>query len=813
LEEFLHAYRVADSLFLNAKHNSSGATQIGATVSAGRDLSIQAGRDINAIASQIDAKRDIAMAATDDVTISSAADEEHSLSRSKKLTRQKDHVSQVSADISAGGSVAVSAGQNLAVVSSRITARDEAYLVAGNRLDVLAAQDSDYSLYDMKKKGSFGKKKTKRDEVTQVTNISSEITSGGSMMLVSGGDQRYQVAKLDSGKDLTINSGGGILFEGVKDLYQESHEKSSSSLAWNSMSGKGNTDETLRQSELLAKGNLVINAVDGLHIDVKQVSKQTVSEAIHAMVKADPGLAWLKDAEIRGDVDWRLVQEIHQSFKYSNSGLGVTAQLAIAILMATIVGPAAAGTVGTGTGAGAAMVGAVAAGAGTNASISVINNGGNVGAVFKDVTSSDAIKGYLTSAATAGVASQLGYDPTELSFDLASAQKVAINVAAQSFAKTVINGGSLGKTLTDGMLNAVIDIAGAIGAQQLGGTTLADGSPTKVAAHALLGGLKSMAMGGDFQTGAIAGGANEALVQYLAEIVLPEGYDPKNPGMAQAQANLLAMTQLVAVLTTVVTGGDPEIAANIAANATQYNYLTHSDLERAANALTVCAKDDTICVQNTQKVFRELSRDREMAAINACATDPKNCKASSILVAEAQADVEHLKDLVGGASQAGQQAYGYLIAENFEFQNMLAGVTAGESIEAVAQAFQDKWGMSDAQMVGFRDGLRIIASMGIVAKGAGGAKGGTLQDSAATNNPPLGIGSTGRTVANNLNEQLAMKQAMSNPAAGLELPIPLGDARWPAADGWVKMSQSVNGVEIHYVRNANSGFVDDFKFK
>ncbi|WP_181042814.1 hypothetical protein [Apibacter adventoris] len=31
---------------------------------------------------------------------------------------------------------------------------------------------------------------------------------------------------------------------------------------------------------------------------------------------------------------------------------------------------------------------------------------------------------------------------------------------------------------------------------------------------------------------------------------------------------------------------------------------------------------------------------------------------------------------------------------------------------------------------------------------------------------PLGLGSTGRKVAKDLNEQLAMKEAMSNPSAG-----------------------------------------------
>jgi filamentous hemagglutinin len=39
----------------------------------------------------------------------------------------------------------------------------------------------------------------------------------------------------------------------------------------------------------------------------------------------------------------------------------------------------------------------------------------------------------------------------------------------------------------------------------------------------------------------------------------------------------------------------------------------------------------------------------------------------------------------------------------------------------------------------------------------------------------------------------------------------MGDSRWPAEQGWSKMRQNINGVEIHYVRNV-SGAVDDFKF-
>jgi len=59
-----------------------------------------------------------------------------------------------------------------------------------------------------------------------------------------------------------------------------------------------------------------------------------------------------------------------------------------------------------------------------------------------------------------------------------------------------------------------------------------------------------------------------------------------------------------------------------------------------------------------------------------------------------------------------------------------------------------------------------------------------------------------------------MKEVLSNPFGGQHLTrIELEDKRWPSEQGWVKFSQRVNDVEIHYVYNQVSGAVDDFKFK
>ena len=589
--------QTTNSLDRGVNRNSSTTTQYSASISSGRDISVKAGGDLNVVASQIDAKRDITMDAVENATISSAADEEHFLYKSKKLTIQKDHVSQVKSEITAGGKLDLDAGKNLTLIASRIAAGGEAYLAAGDKLQLLAAQNSDYSLYDMKKKGAFGSLKLKHDEVTQVTHVGSEITSGGDLLLKSGGDQRYQVAKLDSGKNLTLDSSGAITFEGVKDLHDESHTKTNNNAFWNAAKGKGNTDETLRQTQMVAAGNITIKAVEGLNIDIRHVDNQTVSQTIDAMVAADPQMAWLKEAEKRGDVDWRVVKEIHKSFKYNTSGLGPASQLIIAILMAAVVGPAALGalssTLGTTLSYG---LSAVASGAATNATVSFINNGGNIGAVFKDITSSDSMKGYAVSFATAGVAKGLNFDPGAMALNTESLKVFAMKVTADALIKTTVYGGSFKDNLASSAMGTAASIGGAYGAGKIGDLPLGDGSLEKIILHAGLGGLLAEAMGGDFKSGAIAGGANEILIGLLGDKFLPNDLTPGTEEYEQAKSNLLVLSRIVGVLGAAATNGDIEIASAVSENATQYNYLEHvSEEKKFEKDMASCANDPKRC--------------------------------------------------------------------------------------------------------------------------------------------------------------------------------------------------------------------------
>ncbi|NWD05575.1 two-partner secretion domain-containing protein [Pseudomonas gingeri] len=625
-------------------------TQDSSSVSSGGNLTVNAGRDLTAVASQIEAKHDVTLSAAGDLTLASAANEEHDYSKTKKITSQLDHVSQVQTSVSAGGDVRLNAGSDLTLVSSKVDATNEAYLVAGGKLGLLAAQDSDYTLYDMKKNGAWGSKKTQHDEVTQVTNVGSAIKAGGDIGLISSGDQHYQAAKLESGNDLTLQSGGSITLEGVKDLHKEDHAKSNTSLAWNTMKGKGSTDETLKQTEMSAKGQVVIKAVDGLHIDVKQINEQTVSQAIDAMVQADPQLAWLKDAEKRGDVDWRQIKELHDSYKYSSSSLGSGAMLAIIIIVSVLTAGAASGLVASageaaGFGAGSTMAAATTATAeaaatsaglgniigsavltsmaGTGA-VSVINEKGNLGAALGDTFSSNSLKNAAIGGLTAGALSYAdstwfkaadgstnggsqvigtgpvqnpGYSSDMLSWSNATDTLVRSGAHAviSSGISTAINGGSFGSNLGSALVNEGIDLAAAAGNKGVGDLAKilnADpGTAQTILLHAALGGLISVAKGQDFTSGAIAGGVAEGLTPIANGLLAQYASDLFDPDdlSQQGSQSKIATAQIIGLLSASLAGGDAATGSMIGGYGEKYNLLLHEQQIKDALAAAAAA--------------------------------------------------------------------------------------------------------------------------------------------------------------------------------------------------------------------------------
>nr|WP_288500145.1 DUF637 domain-containing protein [uncultured Pseudomonas sp.] len=632
-------------------------TQYGSDVQIGRDLEAVAGRDLMVVGSTVKAGGNIDLDAGGDMTITSAADESHSdyyrKSGGKKVVSQEDHVKQVASVIEAGGNLNAQADGNLVLASSHLKAGNEAYLYAGEQLALIANQNTDYSLYDKKKKGGWGSKETQRDETTTVRNIGSTITTGGNLSLISEGDQLYQKARLESGADLTLESGGAITFEAVKDLDQESHEKSKNGFLWTSTKGEGKTDETLQQSVLIAKGETVIKAVEGLRIDIKEINQKTVSQTIDAMVAADPELAWIKEAEKRGDVDWHRVKEIHDSFEYSHSGLGSGAMVIIAIVVTVLTAGAAsalASAVATGlTNAGITAgltasaigtgVGAFATAHAVQGAILLANDPSNPLGAFKESHSSENLKNYAAAGITAGIVAGVvaphlsgtdatqkytfGHDVGTLDGAFGYAKQVAANGAVQASVGTAINGGSYKDNLTGALSSQLQNTLQAIAFNAVGDyghyNGWDDGSVNKVVLHAMVGGLLSEAAGGSFATGALAAGANEAMIKQLDVL-------------AHSDDQLLQMAaQLVGVAAAGATGGDAQLGADIAKSSATYNYLNHAEAtERRENQAKCLDKNSTACARVRE--LDELDKQRDIALERTCRNDPAGAACGALLV-------------------------------------------------------------------------------------------------------------------------------------------------------------------------------------
>ncbi|WP_218189086.1 hemagglutinin repeat-containing protein, partial [Pseudomonas sp. PA1(2017)] len=152
------------SRYQNARNYSirQQIDQYGSDVQVGGDLQAAATRDMAIVGSQVAAEGDMALQAGGSMTIASAANEYHYDAKrkggGKKVEAVQDSVTQIASELSAVGDFRAVSGQDMNLSASRIDAGGSAYLYSGGQLNLLAAQNSDYSLYDKQSKGSFGAK-------------------------------------------------------------------------------------------------------------------------------------------------------------------------------------------------------------------------------------------------------------------------------------------------------------------------------------------------------------------------------------------------------------------------------------------------------------------------------------------------------------------------------------------------------------------------------------------------------------------------------------------------------------------------------
>ncbi|NWD48524.1 hemagglutinin repeat-containing protein, partial [Pseudomonas gingeri] len=304
-------------------YTSGQVIQLGSTLTSGRDLSVTAGRDLSAVASQIDAKRDIVMSATGDLTLASATDASTYSGWNKKYRGDENHSQQVSTQVSAGGNVKLDAGKDLGLIASQVSAQNEAYLSAGANLTLQTATNEDYSFYSKTSKSATSKK-SRLDEESRSTNVASAVTGGSKATLIAGNDLAIKGSDVVSEKGaVKLTAGNDVQIVAVTDTSSSTHESSKSKSSWLGLKASDVKDR-VSETQTRAKGSLI----SGDTVDV--VAKRDATVTGSALVSnEDLTVQAGRDLTINAAQNTRTRDEMHKEKNRDLTGILTANKLGI----------------------------------------------------------------------------------------------------------------------------------------------------------------------------------------------------------------------------------------------------------------------------------------------------------------------------------------------------------------------------------------------------------------------------------------------------------------------------------------------------
>ncbi|ELI1809570.1 hemagglutinin repeat-containing protein [Vibrio fluvialis] len=250
-------------------------TTVSASINAGEQLMMNAGKDINIHASQISAGGSAALQAGDNINITSAND----ATQIKGHNMEKRHVEMVSSTVNAGEHLALESGKDITVIGSQLTAGGDAALKAKGDITLQAQTNSDYSYLKTKKKKSFGRSKTTITETQTESTVGADITSGGNLTLqaqklgntqLAGGSSSINVigSELKSGGDVRLSADGDITLAAHETQTYDHKEVYKSGLGGLSKKQKGSIDYAtqLTGSDVEGAGTVLINSGNDINL-------------------------------------------------------------------------------------------------------------------------------------------------------------------------------------------------------------------------------------------------------------------------------------------------------------------------------------------------------------------------------------------------------------------------------------------------------------------------------------------------------------------------------------------------------------------
>ncbi|WP_336769044.1 hemagglutinin repeat-containing protein [Pantoea endophytica] len=231
--------------------------QQGTEIVSGGSTTMLAGNDITSQAATVTANKDLALQAGHDVNITTATESDYAYKEETKTSKglfSKKTTHTVSEDSSttekasslSGDHVSIVAGHDLAVSGSSVVGESDVGLKAGNDLIITAATDTQtsYRLSETKKSGMFSgggigvtfgsassKQELKQDGTTESQSASTIGSTGGNVTLVAGHDAHIAGSDVIAKQDISVVGGSVTIDPGNDTLTRrQSFEQKQSGL-------------------------------------------------------------------------------------------------------------------------------------------------------------------------------------------------------------------------------------------------------------------------------------------------------------------------------------------------------------------------------------------------------------------------------------------------------------------------------------------------------------------------------------------------------------------------------------------------------
>ena len=462
--------------------------------------------------------------------------------------------------------------------------------------------------------------KVRSSKMCVILKRNQEKQTKNDILSASGGDQLLQGTKVIYGGNAVFTPGVGekaradarLILEGIKNTATQIRDSQSNYVLWQSMVNAGRTAETLILPSFTGPTKPFFIAPGGLTVQIPEGDFKTRI----AKLAAQPGMDYLNDLAARKDVNWQPVKLAYERWNYQQAGLTPAGAVLLTAALAWVTGGAGASLVGAADGSmSAAMANAAFTSLVSQASISLINNGGDLTKTLQELGSRDSIKATLAAMVTAGVletlgnANGMGDIKTKLRNGTAGfSEKLTynlINSTGRALTNTAINGGNLEDALKQALMGGIVDTAHGQVASQIKGLE-SDYLAHKLA-HALAGCVAGAAAGGTCKDGAIGGAVGEIVAQLMP---------PKN-GIAYSESeknNVLALSKLVAGATSAYAGGNAQTAITTAETAVTNNALVPVLIglawlaDKAWTAYEV--SQDVAAIRDGTKTVQEMALDK-----------------------------------------------------------------------------------------------------------------------------------------------------------------------------------------------------------